>query len=213
MPKLQVALDIIDLDKALNIAMDVADYVDHVEVGTPLIKYAGMNAVKTLSENLDRPIVADLKTVDTGYLEAEMAFTHGAKYVTVLAASHRRTIEDACRAAEQYGGGVMVDTIGVLEIKNVINKVEGLRISYILIHSGIDMQVEGLSVDSILRRLDEKTLYKYDIGVAGGITYNNIDRIVRHRWIKLVIVGGGITKAKNPRMEAMKLYNYLLSMT
>ncbi|MEJ2296545.1 MAG: orotidine 5'-phosphate decarboxylase, partial [Candidatus Lokiarchaeota archaeon] len=73
-PKLQVALDLIDLEKALRIAEKVASSADIIEAGTPLIKSEGIGAVEVLKDNFpDKLICADLKTADAGYLEVKMA--------------------------------------------------------------------------------------------------------------------------------------------
>ncbi len=206
MRKLQVALDLLDIEKALEIALDVADYVDYVEAGTPLIKMHGMKAVEKLSDEVDKPVIADLKTMDTGKLEAEMAFSHGAYGVTVLAAAYPKTIKDVIETASKYGGISLVDTIGLPHLEDVLSKIEaaGAAPTYLLIHSGIDMQEEGITPDSILSRGGDITRYG-KLAVAGGITVHNIDKLLHVKEIELFIVGGGITKAENPREAAMML--------
>ena len=71
--KLQVALDLTSKRKALEICRKVARYVDIIELGTPLIKQEGLKIVKDFKQ-FKKPIVVDLKTMDTGFLEAELAF-------------------------------------------------------------------------------------------------------------------------------------------
>ncbi|RLF87694.1 Fe-S cluster assembly protein HesB, partial [Thermococci archaeon] len=83
---LQVALDLTDIEQAISIAEKAARGGAHwLEVGTPLIKKEGMRAVELLKRRFpDRKIVADLKTMDTGALEVEMAARHGADVVSIL---------------------------------------------------------------------------------------------------------------------------------
>ncbi len=212
MRKLQIALDLLDLDKALNIALEVADYIDHVEAGTPLIKKYGMKAVETLDKNIDKPIVADMKIMDTGELEAKLAYEYGADYVTVLAAAHTKTIEDVIMAAKEEGKGSMVDTIAIENPSIVIEKLGRLDVKpdYVLIHSGIDMQVSGITPEKLILGAGEK-LREYKLGVAGGINLNNLHRIIGFKEIELIIVGGGLTKTENPRDVARKMKEYLQS--
>ena len=96
-PVLQVALDLLNADRALAIAKDaVKGGADWLEAGTPLIKSEGMDIVRQLREMFpDKIIVADMKTMDTGALETEMAAKAGADIICILAASDDGTIRDA----------------------------------------------------------------------------------------------------------------------
>lgn len=206
MRKLQIALDLLDLDKAIEIALEVADYIDYVEAGTPLIKKYGMKAVEALKDNIGKTVVADMKIMDTGGLEAELAFQYGADYVTVLAASHLKTIEDVIDTAYKYSKGSMVDTIAVEEPTHILRKLEKLdkKPDYLIIHSGIDMQITGITPEILIREVGSD-IKEYRIGVAGGIKLENIDSILIMKNIELIIVGGGLTKTENPRETAKKL--------
>jgi len=205
---LQVALDLLDLDKAIKIALEVVDYVDYIEAGTPLIKRNGLHAVEELSKNIDKPIVADMKTMDTGYLEAKIAYEAGAYYTTVLAASGLYTIREAYRAKNDYKRGLMIDTIGLEDIRIFLDKLVDIKPDYIIIHSGIDMQHMGITPFKWLTQA-EKYIGKYKFGVAGGIKLDNIDILKKYRFISLVIIGGGITRSISPRDSAKKLKEYL----
>ncbi len=208
MPRLQVALDLLDLEKAIDIALKVADYVDLIEAGTPLIKMHGMKAVERLVDEVGKPVVADLKTMDTGRLEAEMAFKHGADYVTVLLAAHPKTIEEVIETAKRWGRGSMVDTIGIEETDIVRRKLidRGLLPNYLLIHSGIDMQEAGITPLTLIREMGSLPR-ELRIGVAGGLNHENIPRLLRDSGVEidLIIVGGGITRAADPAQAAKRI--------
>ena len=117
-PVLQVALDLLNADRALAIAHDaVKGGADWLEAGTPLIKSEGMDIVRQLREQFPgKTIVADMKTMDTGALETEMAAKAGADVICLLAASDDSTILDAVKSARKYGVKIMVDLIGVPDI-------------------------------------------------------------------------------------------------
>ena len=102
-PVLQVALDLLNADRALAIAKDaVKGGADWLEAGTPLIKSEGMDIVRQLREQFpDKTIVADMKTMDTGALETEMAAKAGADIISILAASDDGTIRDASDISSQ----------------------------------------------------------------------------------------------------------------
>ena len=114
-PVLQVALDFMHLKRAMLAAKEaVAGGADWVEAGTPLIKSEGVEVVRTLRKAFpDRVIVADLKTMDTGALEVEIAAKAGANVVTVMGVTDDATIAEAVKAARRYGAKVMVDLMRV----------------------------------------------------------------------------------------------------
>ena len=69
--KLQVAMDVATLDEALTLSRQVADFVDIIELGTPLIKHEGIAAVSAIkAAHPDKEVFADMKTADAGELEA-----------------------------------------------------------------------------------------------------------------------------------------------
>ncbi|MGP8110402.1 MAG: orotidine 5'-phosphate decarboxylase / HUMPS family protein, partial [Thermoplasmata archaeon] len=114
-PVLQVALDFENLSRALVAAREAVEGgADWVEAGTPLIKSEGLDAVRQLKKAVPgHRIVADMKIMDTGAFEVEIAAKAGADLVTVLGAADDDTIADAVRGGRLYGAEVVVDLIGV----------------------------------------------------------------------------------------------------
>ena len=113
---LQVALDLINSHRALSIAEEAvrADKNCWLEAGTPLIKSEGMEIIRILKKNFpDNIIVADMKVIDTGAIEIEMASKAGADIICILAAADDSTIKEAIKSARKYGSKIMIDLIGV----------------------------------------------------------------------------------------------------
>ena len=113
-PLVQISLDLTTIDEALQTAeLAIRAGVDWLEAGTPLILAEGLHGVRSLRERFpDVPIVADLKTMDGGYLEAEMMAKAGATHVVVMAQAHEETIKCVVKAGNDYGIGVMGDNLG-----------------------------------------------------------------------------------------------------
>ena len=112
MPILQVALDFMILERAIKAAEEsLRGGADWLEAGTPLIKSEGMRAIRELKRRFHRVTVADLKTMDVGRIEVEMAAKSGADIITVLAVADDPTIQDSIKAARKYGAKIMVDLI------------------------------------------------------------------------------------------------------
>jgi len=193
---LQVALDLLNENRALAIATDsVKGGADWLEAGTPLIKSEGMKIVRKLKELFpNKTIVADMKTMDTGAFETEMAAKAGADVVSILAASDNSTIKDAVKSARKYGTKIMVDLIGVKDKIKRAAELEKLGIDYLCIHVGIDEQMIGKKPLELLSSIVKKT--NTPIAVAGGINSETVVDVVK-AGASIIIVGGAITKAKD----------------
>ncbi|MBV6639860.1 MAG: orotidine 5'-phosphate decarboxylase [Cyclobacteriaceae bacterium] len=139
-PIVQISLDIIDMDEALETAhMAMRAGVDWLEAGTPMILAEGLHGVRRLREAFpDVPIVADLKTMDGGYLEAEMMFKAGATHVVVMAQAHEETIKCVVQAGKDFGGSVMGDNLAYPNMIDGAKRLEDLGCGYIIHHIGYD---------------------------------------------------------------------------
>ncbi len=139
-PKVQLSLDLQTLDVALATAdIAVRAGVDWLEVGTPLILGEGLHAVRALHERYPaHPIVADLKTMDAGYLEAEMMYKAGASFVVVMGQAHEHTIREAVRAARAYGRHVMGDIMLCPDKVAMAGTMEALGVDVVIVHTGLD---------------------------------------------------------------------------
>ena len=142
-PLVQVALDLLNINEALKLASNVAQYVDIIEAGTPLIKSEGIRALK--KAHPDKLICADLKIADAGYLEVKMAATSGADIVSVLADAYNITILETLRAAEEFQVEIIADLIvsrrPAKRLAEIVNlKYMNTKLHYCLVHSGLDRQ-------------------------------------------------------------------------
>ena len=129
-PIVQISLDLTSIDEALDHARKaVRAGVDWLEAGTPLILAEGLRAVRALrSEFPQHPVVADLKTMDGGYLEAEMMAKAGATHVVVMARAHPATLKVVVQAGRDYGVKVMGDDLGCEDKPAAARQMEDLRL-------------------------------------------------------------------------------------
>jgi 3-hexulose-6-phosphate synthase/6-phospho-3-hexuloisomerase len=139
-PIVQISLDLTTLHEALETAaIAVSAGVDWLEAGTPLILAQGLRAVEALRERFpDHPIVADLKTMDGGYLEAEMMAKAGASCVVVMGRAHEATIRRVVDAGRKYGVKVMGDNLAAEDRVANARWMEGLGVDYVIHHIGYD---------------------------------------------------------------------------
>ena len=193
-PVLQLALDFVDLPRALLVAEEaVAGGADWLEAGTPLIKSEGLQAVRELKARWpDHVVVADMKTMDAGRAEVEYAAKAGAKVVGVLGAASDATIRECVEAARSYGAEIIVDMIQVGDVVTRAQAAEEMGASYIGIHIAIDEQMQGKTPWDTLRRVAQAV--SIPIAVAGGINSETAPLAIE-AGASIVIVGGAITKA------------------
>ena len=201
--KLQLAIDVLTSEEALVLAEETRKYVDIIEIGTPLIKHEGVKLVRLMKALFpDKKLLVDLKTMDVGEYEADFCFDAGADIVTVLGAADLKTIEGAIASARKHGGEVVVDMINVEKKVKRARQVAALGADYVGIHSGIDQQNAGQSPLKDLKKMAKKV--KIPLVVAGGIDEKSVKKVVKHN-PAVVVVGGAITGAKNPKKAAKRI--------
>lgn len=167
--------------------------MDWIEAGTPLIKSEGMNAVRQLKAAFpDRVILADMKTIDTGAIEIEMAAKAGADIVILLGSADDSTIKDAIRAARKYGVKLMADLISSDDPANRAVQLADMGIDYINVHSGIDQQMTGNDPVKHLKKFKVNV----PVAVAGGLDAKSAAKAVVSG-ARIVIVGGNIVRSSN----------------
>jgi 3-hexulose-6-phosphate synthase/6-phospho-3-hexuloisomerase len=201
---LQVALDIIELKRALQIAQESIDGgADWIEAGTPLIKSEGMQAIRSMRDRFPGSIiVADMKVADTGTLEVEMAAKAGANIVCILADADDSVIAESVRAARLYGIRIMADLINVRDPIKRAPELEAMGVDIICAHVGIDQQMIGKNSIDLLTSLSG--LIHIPLAVAGGISAATAGDAVKCG-ADIVIVGGWIVRSAEVSQNTRKI--------
>ncbi len=204
---IQVALDVTDVCEAFRIATRLPDSPALVlEAGTPLIKSAGMNAVKTLrSAKPDNPVVADTKTVDASDIEATLVSEAGGDAFTVLAVASDETIELAVGKAVELGLTVYSDTMNVANLEKTLERLRNAGVHVALLHVGVDVQRKlGLRATDLIGHIrGALEIFKGPIAVAGGIKPREAG-FLANLGARIIIIGSAIVKAQDPRSETLK---------
>lgn len=208
-PILQVALDFVDLHRAVKVAEEaVGGGADRLEAGTPLIKSEGLNVVRRLHESFpDIPIVADMKTMDTGRIEMETAAKAGARCAIVMGAASDATIKECIAAGRNYGIDIGVDLLGVEDTARRAKEVEDWGASYLNVHVAVDEQMKGVQPFEKLKEVTSQV--GIPVAVAGGINSENA-AAAAEAGAKIVVVGGAISKAPDARKATREIKEAIL---
>jgi 3-hexulose-6-phosphate synthase len=142
--KLQLALDLVNITEAKEVVNEVQEYVEIVEIGTPVVINEGLRAVKEIKEAFPSlQVLADLKIMDAGAYEVMKASEAGADIITVLGATDDATIKGAVEEAKKQGSQILVDMINIKDLEQRAKEVDALGVDYICVHTGYDLQAAG----------------------------------------------------------------------
>ena len=191
--KLQAALDFFTVEDALALMEKIHPYVDIAEIGSPLMYADGFHAISEMKKHYpDKLVLADAKIVDGGYDIAKKMF---------------EALSGLVRAAHECGRWAMADTIGVSDLANRVRELDDMGFDYILVHTAHDM-LNCISAPIEALKVIKANVKHAKAGISGGITPEQMPEIaaVQPDW---VVVGSGLTLAKDPVQVARALREYM----
>ncbi len=203
-PLIQMALDSLDFDATVALADQVAPYVDIFEIGTPCIKYNGINLVKELRARFpEQLLLVDLKTMDAGEYEANPFYEEGADICTVLGVSGLATIGGVVKAAKANNAEVQVDLINVPDKVDCARASAELGAQIVGVHTGLDAQAAGQTPFGDLQDITSLGL-DVRVSVAGGIKPATVQQVVE-AGAGIIVVGAAIYGAPSPAEAAREI--------
>lgn len=210
--RLQVALDFANLTRAMKVAEAAMKAgADILEAGTPLIKSEGLNAVRELRAKFPHArIVADMKTMDAGRAEMEMAAKAGADLAVVLGGAGEATIRECIRAGENYGIEVGVDMIEVEGAPARAKACQEWGAALIGVHTAIDEQMQG-GTQAFDRLRAVREAVTLPVAAAGGLNSETVVDAVK-AGADVVVIGGAINKAPDPEQATREIIRAVSTM-
>ncbi len=202
--KLQISFDLIDLDRALEIAQQIHEYADILEIGTLLIYAHGTTAVERFREAFpDKVLLADTKIVDRGKESITLFAKAQTDWVTVMAGTNKNVIHAACTAAHERNKKVVLDMIDSKEIGQSALEAKNLGADALLVHQPYDVEepLEFLDKWEMIRGNTDLPIF-----ISTRIGRDNIEDILNVKPDGITL-GRTITEAENPREEAKFFYN------
>ena len=202
--KLQIAVDVADTARVLEIASQIHEVIDIYEVGTPVILKEGMAPVRALKAAYPRlTVLADTKIVDGGALECEDVCRAGADIVTVLAFSDNATIQEVVEVAHRYGRQVLADLICIEDIPGRARELTHMGVDIIGVHTGVDMQKRGKTPLGDLQDLLTAVPCER-AAVAGGVKLDTLDDYTALH-PAIIIAGGSLYNAPDIRQAVLDM--------
>lgn len=201
--KLQVSFDSADLEKSIEVATQIADYTDIIEIGSLLIYKYGITAIETFRTNLPKKtLLADMKIIDRGKEAANLALNAGVDWVTVMAGTSKEIIHSVCTEAHNVNKKVMLDLVDSSSQGQSALDAKSLGVDAILFHQTYAETQPLLFLDKWEMVRGNTNL---PIFISAKITRETVDNILQ---IKPdgIIIGRAIVQAQNPVEEAKFFY-------
>ncbi|MFQ5712026.1 MAG: orotidine 5'-phosphate decarboxylase / HUMPS family protein [Candidatus Geothermarchaeales archaeon] len=214
-PALQVALDI---DADLETICDVAEHAYKggatiIEAGTPAIKRHGVDLlIPALRRAAPRAVIlADLKTMDAGDLEARIAYRAGADIVSILAAGKTIKIWEALGEAQRRGKAILIDLIDcenpTSTLESLVKEFDGQedRVVFCL-HMGISEQTGGRGIHEERELISEarRRAGNFFLAVAGGIKEGSVGDVTS-LGVDICVVGAAVSQSSNPEAATRRI--------
>ncbi|HSV30686.1 MAG TPA: orotidine 5'-phosphate decarboxylase / HUMPS family protein [Atribacteraceae bacterium] len=210
--RLLLALDILSLSRARELCGLLAEVVDIIEVGTPLIVCHGLPVVSKVREwtGGGRPIFADTKIVDAGRWETLEAVRAGADMVSVLAGASEATLSEVKQSVVDSGAEMVVDTIDLSpRDESKIEFIDHLLPDYLCLHLSTDVVKRGGTILDHRKVLPLTASPPERIMVAGGINLHNLREVLKAFRPAVVVVGSGLSAQENPLAVAREMRRYI----
>ena len=207
-PYVQIALDMPDID-ALKKVVSQLPKSDRIlfEVGTPLVKRYGMEVIREIRKFAkDAFVIADLKTLDVGQVEVDLAFNETADAVVVSGLASSSTINKFIYESKRLG---IYSSIDMMEVNDPLGVLKGLDDTpdIVILHRGIDEESKGKTRWQIIQDIkNELPGTKILFSVAGGIREETAKEALK-KGADILIVGRYITQSKDVEKAARGLLN------
>lgn len=201
-PLLQVALDTLDIPSTLKAAKALAEEVDVLEVGTILCYAEGARTISMLRALYpEQTILADLKAADAGSTVAEIVFSQGATWMTVICCAPYATMEAALKVARKYQGDVQIELYGDWTFDQAAKWLD-IGLTQAIYHRGRDAALAGQKWgEADLSKIRQLADMGFDVSVTGGLNPEDLGYF-KGIPVKCFIAGRGLYGVEDPAQAA-----------
>lgn len=207
-PYLQIALDLVDKTELERILSEIPDS-DKIllEAGTPLIKKFGIDIVKFIREFHPHSYsIADMKTLDVGWLEVQIAEEASANAVAISGLAPYETLISSIEEAEKRDVDILLDCMNVESPSTILDNLTK-KPEVVLFHRGIDQEGKVDHPWNKIKIIRER-FPECKIAVAGGLNLETSSRALNNG-ADIIIIGRAITQAENIKVTINKFLHLL----
>lgn len=206
--KLQLAIDLEDIQGAIALIEKTKASIDIFEYGTPLVINFGLEGLKKIRAAFpDITLLADLKIMDVAAYEVNQAYKYGADITTILGVAEDQSIKDAVKTAHEAGKELLVDMIGVQDVATRAREIDAMGADYIGTHTGYDLQALGQAPFETFNTI-KANVTNTKTAIAGGIKLAAATEIKAAN-PDLLIIGGAIATVNDPATAAAEFKKLL----
>ena len=193
-PYLQIALDLVDKEQLQSVLAQLPESEKIlVEAGTPLIKKFGVQIINQIFESQpNKYVIADMKTLDVGFLEVQIAAEENAKAVAISGLAASETIDSALEESEKRNTDLILDLMNVKNPISILSKISK-NPDVILFHRGIDQENKEEHPWELIKEVKE-SFPQVLVAVAGGLNLENSKKALSNG-ADIIIIGRAITQS------------------
>ena len=208
-PYLQIALDLPSIEAVKEVVAQIPSNDNVIlEAGTPLIKKMGISVISAMREFAkDSFIIADLKTMDVGKVEVDMAFDETADAVCCAGVASAATISDFAYEARRLG---IYSFLDMMEVENPLEKLKTLKElpDGVILHRAIDTERTAEPRWDWIQEIKEAFKGKRIlVAVAGGIDPRTAQKAL-DGGADILIVGRYITQSRDVERAVEEFLTY-----
>ena len=200
--KIQLALDLLDRDQALDVVRKAGPYVDIIEVGTSLLKLCGIQIAGDIRAICpDKPLFLDMKIIDGPEREATLMSKCSPENYSMLAVASDTAVKKVLAIANENNATVVFDLQSVINPVQRAKELKALGATQLCVHKNADC---GDNPEEAFREfLDVREVTGLPVSLAGGINLNTLPIIKKQLNPAVAIVGGAILNAPDCREAAI----------
>ena len=194
--KIQLALDLLDRQQALDVVREAGPWVDIIEVGTSLLKLCGTGIVDDIRAICpDKPLFLDMKIIDGPEREAMLMAQCRTEYYSMLAVASDTAVKKVLAVARANGAQVVFDLQSVPDPVQRARELKALGATLLCVHKNNDCGDDPEEAFRELLQVREAT--GLPIALAGGINLTTLPAIKQQLNPAIAIVGGAILHASS----------------
>lgn len=208
-PLLQIALDNLTLDDAMNALADVGDIVDIIEVGTILLISEGKKSISKIKEKYPNKIIlGDAKIADAGNILSEMLIKSKADIITVICCADIATIKGANNVCKLNKKDLQIELTGYWDFDQAKAWKE-VGVEQVVYHRSRDAQADGVNwSEKDIKKIKQLVDMGFKVTITGGVSLEDLD-LFKDIKVYIIIAGRAIRDAKNPKNAALEFQKLL----